>query len=243
MTSIADRQFRFNWRLSLFSAFFLVLFVNLGLWQLGRGEEKQQLMSAQEQLRQSKPIAVSDFEKLNRLSPGQPVSLSGVWVEQPQIFLDNVVLDGQVGYELLQLYSDRNQRQVLVNRGFVTMARTRADLPVLPSLAQQPAAGEVYKPELNQMVDPSVEQWATGVIRIQSLDSEAVAEALETELVPVVIRLAEDHPDALPRYWPVTNMLPEKHRGYAIQWFLMAVAVVIAWSYFSFPKPSQETEA
>jgi cytochrome oxidase assembly protein ShyY1 len=31
-------------------------------------------------------------------------------------------------------------------------------------------------------------------------------------------------------------MSPEKHKGYAIQWFSMALAVLIAWLFFSFSK-------
>ena len=93
------------------------------------------------------------------------------------------------------------------------------------------------------MARAAVEQWAPGIIRIQSLDSKALGEVLEMPLIPLIIRLAEEHPNALPRYWPATNMLPEKHQGYAIQWFSMAIAVMLAWGYFSFPKTSQETEA
>jgi surfeit locus 1 family protein len=48
------------------------------------------------------------------------------------------------------------------------------------------------------------------------------------------LRLDETTPSALPRYWPVTSMSPEKHRGYAVQWFLMAIAVIIAFGYFTF---------
>jgi cytochrome oxidase assembly protein ShyY1 len=35
-------------------------------------------------------------------------------------------------------------------------------------------------------------------------------------------------------------MTPEKHFGYALQWFTMALAVTLAWLFFSFRKEEIE---
>jgi cytochrome oxidase assembly protein ShyY1 len=63
-----------------------------------------------------------------------------------------------------------------------------------------------------------------------------VVAAFGERVYPLVIRLEIDQLGSLPRYWPSTVMSPEKHKGYAIQWFSMALAVLIAWLFFSFSK-------
>jgi len=73
-------------------------------------------------------------------------------------------------------------------------------------------------------------------IIVQQIDVEKMNDAVGKRVYPFVIRLEADQFGALPRYWPSTVMSPEKHRGYAIQWFLMALAVLIAWWFFSFRK-------
>ena len=47
------------------------------------------------------------------------------------------------------------------------------------------------------------------------------------------IRLAEATPGVLLRNWPVISTTPEKHRGYAVQWFAMAAALVLLYLYYS----------
>jgi cytochrome oxidase assembly protein ShyY1 len=44
---------------------------------------------------------------------------------------------------------------------------------------------------------------------------------------PYPIRIAAGEPGALAVNWLVINVSPDKHRGYAVQWFAMAVALLI----------------
>ena len=71
---------------------------------------------------------------------------------------------------------------------------------------------------------------------VQSIDINLLSNELQLGLFPFVVRLQEDQLGALPRSWVVSNMTPEKHQGYALQWFLMALAVFVAWGFFTFRK-------
>ena len=73
---------------------------------------------------------------------------------------------------------------------------------------------------------------------MQDIDVKKMIAALGERVYPLVIRLELEQLGSLPRYWPSTVMSPEKHKGYAIQWFSMALAVLIAWLFFSFSKDS-----
>ena len=41
------------------------------------------------------------------------------------------------------------------------------------------------------------------------------------------MRLEADSPAALRTGWEIVTVSPEKHRGYAVQWFMMAAALVV----------------
>jgi cytochrome oxidase assembly protein ShyY1 len=99
--------------------------------------------------------------------------------------------------------------------------------------------GRIYQPG-NQILllnDPNPLSTEFPII-VQQIDVEKMIAAVGKRVYPFVIRLEAGQLGALPRYWPGTVMSPEKHRGYAIQWFSMALVVLIAWLFFSFSKDS-----
>jgi cytochrome oxidase assembly protein ShyY1 len=54
------------------------------------------------------------------------------------------------------------------------------------------------------------------------------------------VRLAEATPGVLARNWSVVSTTPEKHRGYAVQWFAMATALVLLYFYYSTRTPARK---
>ena len=216
-------HFVFNWRVTLFSLVCLVLFIYLGFWQLGRAEEKRTLIEHYERLHQ-KPWGALTLETL----PGSPVRLRGRYQPQKVFLLDNRVLKGVVGFEVLTVFVGQGLgTRVVVNRGFVPMGRTRDDKVAIPSLRSvDEVLGHVYIPQDQLLADST----ASGMI----VQSQRPASLLnDMSVYPNVVRLSSEDPNALPRDWPLTTMLPEKHVGYAVQWFAMAFAVLIAFGYFS----------
>ena len=221
----------FNWRLTAFSAFFLVVFVNLGFWQLDRASEKEVMMATREAARVAGPLMLSEAP----LTSGQPVTMRGEFDENSRFLLDNRVLDGAVGYEVLVPFQATSGQTLLVNRGFVAMGRTRQDPPVVPGVpvGEVALAGEFY-----QVDDPgpvhAVELGDSRQWVVQSMAITALGSLADVSFEPAIVRLAEGQPGALPRYWPDTVMQPEKHRGYAIQWFAMATALAAIYLFFTF---------
>ena len=118
------------------------------------------------------------------------------------------------------------------------MGRTRSDPVVIPEVRPGKISidGKVYQSD-GAPLQLKREQ---GQIKLfpailQQVEMERLSDSLDMDIYPYVIRLAADQPGTLPRYWPNTVMSPQKHRGYAVQWFAMAFAVLIAWLFFSFP--------
>jgi surfeit locus 1 family protein len=235
-------QINLNWKLALFSLTSLTLFIYLGIWQLDREDEKIGLMQAVEARVNQTPLVASILPGLGEKVDGLPVLIEGRYSEQQPLLKDNVVLAGQVGFEVLALFIDETSDIVfVVNRGFVPMGETRAVLPEIPPTPRGRLSlnGHVYvSTALDQQY--AVGELIDGLQIVQSADPKLLQAALSTTVYPYLLRLDESTPTALPRYWPVTSMSPEKHRGYAVQWFLMAIAVIIAFGYFTFKSETDD---
>ena len=233
------REFRFNWRVAVFSGLCLTGFVHLGIWQLEREVEKRELLTKDEQRLSLPPVGAATLPEKGDLE-GLPVRLVGEYRE-PVLFLDNKVLKGQVGFEAHQLFLDESGLLFLVNRGFVPMGRTREDKPEFAKVHNRSAniRGRIYQPG-SQMVllHNENELIAEFPVIVQQIDIEKMIKTVGEQIYPHVVRLEVGQFGALPRYWPSTVMSPEKHRGYAVQWFAMALAVLIAWLFFRFSKDS-----
>ena len=228
----------FNWKLALFSGFFFILFVNLGLWQLERATEKEDLMAEQAIRRNLPPVVFNELPKdANDLS-GTVVRLKGEYVPGRIFLLDNRVLKGKVGFEVLVPYRESGGVLVLVNRGFVPMGRTREETPVIPSLITSAITdGSLYIAVENSFI-PAAETIETvdWPRIVQTSDPLDLQQLIGEDLYPHLFRLTESDPNALPRFWPTTIMLPVKHKGYALQWFTMALVIAMAFTFFTFRK-------
>ena len=63
---------------------------------------------------------------------------------------------------------------------------------------------------------------------VQAVEIDKFLTALDGErLFPFVVRLGESEPSAYEARWPLINAEPEKHQGYAVQWFTMAAALAL----------------
>ena len=115
---------RLNWKLTFFSLFFFLSFIKLGFWQLDRKDEKITLIMKKAELSESQGILPSNIG--SDTESGTPVLLKGAFDKKVILLLDNKILDGVVGFEVLQLFRDSSGLNFLVNRGFVPAARTRS---------------------------------------------------------------------------------------------------------------------
>jgi cytochrome oxidase assembly protein ShyY1 len=233
---IVNTSIDFNWKLALFSGFFFILFVNLGLWQLERAAEKEDLITEEANRRNQPPVLFNELPRDAHHLSGTVVRLKGEYVPGRIFLLDNRVLKGKVGFEVLVPYRESGGVLALVNRGFVPMGRTREETPVIPSLITSTfAAGSLYISVENRFIaeeeNIEVANWPRIV---QTGDPLVLQQLIGEDFYPHIFRLTESDPNALPRFWPTTIMLPVKHKGYALQWFTMALVIAMAFTFFTF---------
>ncbi|WP_105102647.1 SURF1 family protein [Microbulbifer pacificus] len=215
-----------SWPLSILCLCFFPLLIGLGHWQLQRAEEKQQILDEVDSRLSAQPKKISELHQVQTYTP---VRLLGFYTDE-YFYLDNRTRNGRVGYEILQVFetgSGAAKSRWLINRGWLAAAADRSQLPeVAYPLAARVITGFLYPSDVNAA------KRGTGPIaphsRIQQLDS-MLADNLNLTRSAWHIRLSADSDTALTTGWQLVNVNPEKHRGYALQWFSMAVALVLLW--------------
>ena len=243
--------FRFNWKLTLFTVLLLPALVRLGFWQLEREQEKIQLQNLYTERQQQAP---ADLHSLDQQSFDQQkdlqyrqVSVAGSYDNAHIFLLDNKIYQGQVGYEIIVPLVTDDGAVVFINRGWLPQGEYRAQLPDVPLISGPvELSGSVYVAVGEQLVlgtDVATAGWPKV---IQTLDTSSLFMLAgykpELRLFPYSVRINENSPGALTRYWPVISTTPEKHRAYAVQWFAMAVVLLGLYLYTGFRPESGKRE-
>ncbi|MCO7515566.1 SURF1 family protein [Pseudomonas guariconensis] len=205
--------------------------IALGSWQLRRADEKRQLLDSYAERRVEAPVAVAQLQQLP--DPAfQRVHLHGRFDAAHSLLLDNRLRDGQVGVELLQPFHDQaSGLWLLVNRGWLPWPDRRVPVrfdtpehPLTLDASVYVAPGSIF--QLHP--DPAGKQWPH---LLTAIDPAQVWQQLGREGFPHELRL-EPGPASYRLDWPVVAMGPEKHLGYAVQWFALATALVLLYLYF-----------
>lgn len=235
--------FKFNWKSALFVAVFLPATISLGFWQLDRADEKRQLIEKHQRLVDSSPVDIHSVAGL-ALENYTPVTVSGHFLPKP-FLLDNQVLNGQVGYEVVQPLRLPNSDILFVSRGFVA---GNLDRRLLPSIKTPDFSvsiqGYAYQPTINPLLDEDVQSYSgEWPVRVQSLkvinlyNHWAKTDSVDAPfLSSSIIRLAEDSAYSFESHWMLVNNSPEKHIAYAVQWFAMAGLLLLLFIWSSYFK-------
>lgn len=226
----------FGWAMAVLVA---ALFCALGAWQLQRMHEKEALLA---QLPPTREAAITLAQ-----AASAPGSLH--WVgDQLQflpgtVLLDNQLREGRAGIKVYQAARAASGVVVLVDLGWLPLPADRS-LPLIRAeqgtqtlqglWAPAPATGIALGPALTAAKQPQT--WLATRIDLPGIAAQfGLGGAV---LAPKVLRLDPALPmgyardlDLLPNTLP-----PSRHLGYAVQWFAMALAVLLIALVLQFKK-------
>lgn len=162
-----------------------------------------------------------------------PVTLTGTFLAQEYFLLDNRIQGGRFGYEVLALARlDDSDRLVLVNRGWIAGDPARLALPAVPPVAGRVSLeGHVYVAPGEPYLLAEQKLEAGWPKRIQAVQMDKIVPAITMDTGGPVfrypVRINADEGAALAVDWQVVNVSPQKHQGYAVQWFAMAAVLFV----------------
>jgi len=232
--NIGNLEFKPRLYPSLFFIAILPVLISLGLWQMERAVEKQELIDVREVTLESAPIDLNVSPELFEEDLYRRATIEGVFDGKNQWLLDNRVYKGRVGFQVYSLFkpTQLEHQQVLVNRGWVVGDIRRTFLPKVPvPNGKLNLMGRLGNPGSVgiKLGDPEYASIAPLAI-LQHLVVNDLAKAKNINLYPYVLILDEGQPGGLQRDWITAKELsPAKHLGYAVQWFGLAVALVLIY--------------
>lgn len=227
----------FSWnsnnKILIFITLIIPFLLSLGFWQLDRAEEKKVLQEHYRLKSKLKPKFIDEISLSEDLSY-TPVLLEGNFDNSRVIFLDNRINNGKVGYDVILPLITNKGITVLVNRGWVMGSRKREELPKMTSIRGKVTLnGNIHVP-LGMPVLLDEDKWSNAwPLVVQWIDINRIEDVLDTKVFPYIVRLKPESDWSLTTNWTNTNISPQKHIGYAFQWFLMALALVLFWIYSS----------
>lgn len=228
MVSLTGFNVRFTPRLgmSLLAVLAILLFTRLGFWQLQRANEKKQMLSAHQQLAKEAPILWGATDKLPQQY--QPLKMSGHYL--PAILLlDNQHYQHQFGYQVISPLLLTNDRVVLIDRGWIAGDVSRQILPIInrPNGAVDIVGSAYYPSSKNWLLGQMIEKEEADVTVIELVDPKLIGQFLHKSVYPFIIRLDKHADHGFVREWAIVSMPPERHYAYALQWFAMALVILI----------------
>jgi surfeit locus 1 family protein len=227
---IAGRRFAPSWFAVVLTVVAAGAFVRLGMWQLDRAEQKRELAANYARgAQQSVQLTRENVEGLPRY---QHVEARGRYDER-QVLLDNMPSaggsSGRPGYHVWTLLHLEDGGTVLVNRGWVPMTSSRDHPPNPPVTTNL----RTVTGRIDRLPEPGVRLAATEPRgrwpEVLYYPTSAELTKLFGEPIPNrIVLLDPDAADGFERVWRAqTGFGPNQHVGYAVQWFAMALAVVV----------------
>jgi surfeit locus 1 family protein len=207
--------------------------VSLGRWQLRRAEEKRALYEA----------FAAGTDTVRTLDPQTPrlpryqhVQAAGKYDSSRQILIDNMSnSEGRAGYYVITPFALQGGGWILVNRGWVPVGASRAVRPriavssdprelrgrtdSLPRVGIQLGDRVALEPPY-----PVVANFPTQAEIARLLHESSWAQAAD------LVLLDAGEPDGYLREWQPPGFPPARHVAYAVQWFGLALALVVIYA-------------
>ncbi|MCY7355308.1 MAG: SURF1 family protein [Lysobacter sp.] len=222
----------------------MMLFSMAGVWQWRRMHEKQASLDAVQHVladRNAKPLSIAADRR--RLHSYDWAAGAGVFDARGALLLDNQQHGGRSGIRAYRIFVPERGVPLLVDLGWLPLGGNRIFPQVPRTDGRLEVSGLLLPPPSSGLA------LGTGIVRegegwlLTRVDPVAIASTtgLSAPLAPRVLRLDPELPigyardlDILPNTLP-----PQRHLGYAVQWFALALAVLVTALILTFRKGSR----
>ena len=204
----------------------------LGSWQLRRMHQKESMLAEVASVianRTARPLGVAADATRSRgydWAAGE-----GRFLTQAAWLLDNQQREGRPGVRVFRLFQPEGAMPLLVEMGWLPVGAGR-EMPVVGAAPEgrMVIRGLLLPPPSRGLMSGAESATAEGQHLVIGLDAARIAaRAGLPAIAPRVLRLDPALPighardlDVLPNTLP-----PERHLGYAVQWFALAAAVLV----------------
>ena len=205
---------------SVFTIFFILVFIALGSWQIIRLNWKNNLILEIENSLKNPPVELSNLNKENFLK----IKTSGIIDFEKQIYLYNLNDTGTPGFEVINpiIINDENY---LINRGWIpfekkgTQKINEFDQNNIVGTLRLQGRKNIFKPEN----DLKENYWF-------SLNREDILKFSGKKFSRYIIYLDGNY--QFPKPIKITANISNNHKKYAMTWFSLAISILLLYLYF-----------
>lgn len=236
-------RFRFRWIPFVVTVLLVALGVTLGQWQQRRAVEKMALEARLAAGNASAPLLITGAPLQPQQVEFRRVVVTGRFVPQWALYLDNRPYKGHAGFYLLMPFTiDGSKQHVLVARGWLprnNLERTRLPEYSTPS-GTVTIEGVARLSAGHVMQLGSATPLTPGAI-VQNVTLPDLAAASGLALQPFIVEQGGAVPadEMLVRDWPPPSLGVDKHRGYAFQWYALALMALLFFVLTGFRRASK----
>ena len=227
----------------------VTLFTYLGVWQLNRAEERDIAFKKVKMQMALSPIPISNKNDWNTVAPYQKISIKGRFIEEHTVLIDNALLDGKAGYHIITAFKPDTINQYLaVNRGWVPGTKNRSILPTFTTQKKTITLNgylkEFQPPPLFFSKTENITRNKNNQPLWLYFDLPLFKKQLDLPLSPYLFIAQANKNGAFKTPLLQAESKEGMHIGYAIQWFVFALFILVLTIKVIFPnKPNkQETQ-
>lgn len=216
--------------------------LSLGNWQLNRADEKREIDKGVTEAQNKQVLNLNDAYGSNLLNEiYRPASIMGHYDFKHQFLHDNRTHKGRPGYHVLTPLILANQKEknkpttVLINRGWIPYMGTRDNIPDINATETQAeqsitVRGTIKNPSQAILLKDE-ENLANNHYpqTTQAISLTNFSKKLNYDFLPIVIELDDSETMGFVREWQAYYGSVDKHNAYAVQWFSMAVILLILY--------------
>jgi len=246
MTIIAfNRDWVVRWPWVVINLLVVALLLGLSYWQWQRAAEKTRTLARIANWQQQGPVNLEQLAAISvREQDGIQLDFNARWLAPMVWLVDNQMVNGLVGYDVLVAVEDasatKHSAALLVNLGWIAAPAQREFLPEIKIPHALRVEG-IFRTDIKGvLLGTNIENKGVWPMRIQQVDVEALSAYLKRPLVSGLVYQQKNSLFQL-HYRPVI-LPPERHKAYALQWFCLAVAVLVVAMAASARKHPQEIE-
>ena len=219
-------RFRFRTIPFIATLVLVLLGIALGNWQTRRAAEKTALQGRLEQGMAAAPRVLDGGAIDPAAIEFHRVIVTGEFVPNWPVFLDNRPQNGRTGFILLMPFKIAgSNKAVLVARGWLPRNTAEHDrLPPFTTPAGQVRIEGRAVRQLARVMQLGTPAPVQPKALVQNHEPAELARASGLDLLPVVLEqtgpAAAD--EGLQRNWPAPSLDIDRHKGYAVQWYALA---------------------
>ena len=225
--------FRFKIGFFILCLFFVFLFSMLGVWQLHRYHYKKMLVSTFQDRLTAAPKPFLQVTGSGDLQ-FQRITVEGHYLNALTMLVQNKFNQGRSGFEVLTPLQIRGQEKLLlIDRGWIQKPANQ-NLPSIDHVNdKQQIIGYIKLLDERQFtLGKNILNPAGPQIVMQKIDLDELSQITHQSFYPFILRLDASEPNGFVRDWVISIVPPERHMGYAIQWFVLVIVVLIGYLAF-----------